>query len=74
MVERDDFSKCILTVDRTINGVHSFSLCVCERAVPGSDVQCPVDLEDPLDVKRLLPQPGPMGSAQEHRVSSHHCR
>lgn len=47
-------------------------MCVLSGAVPGTDVECPVDLEDPLDVQRLLPQPCPVGSAQKHGVSSHH--
>lgn len=41
-------------------------------AVPGSDVEGPVDLEDPLDVQRLLSQPRSVGASQEHRVSPHH--
>lgn len=45
----------------------------CGVAVPGADVQGSIDLEDPLDVQRLLSQPCSVGSAQKHRVSSHHC-
>lgn len=41
-------------------------------SLPGADVERPVDLEDPLDVQRLLPQPRPVGSTQEDGVPPHH--
>lgn len=44
----------------------------CITVVPGADVERPVDLEDPLDVQRLLSQPRPVGSTQEDSVSPHH--
>lgn len=47
-------------------------MCVLRGVVPGTNVECPIDLEDPLDVQRLLSQPRSVGSAQKHRVSSHH--
>lgn len=40
--------------------------------LPGADIERPVDLKDPLDVQRLLPQPRPVGSAQEDGVPPHH--
>ena len=49
-------------------------VCCVLCVVPGSDVERPVDLQDPLDVQRLLSQPRPVGSAQKHRVSSRHCQ
>lgn len=48
-------------------------LCVLRSVSPGSDVERPVDLQDSLDVQRLLSQPCPVGPTQEHRVSSHNC-
>lgn len=46
----------------------------CVTVLPGADVERPVDLEDPLDVQRLLPQPRPVGSTQEDSVPPHHCQ
>lgn len=44
----------------------------CTTVLPGADVERPVDLQDPLDVQRLLSQPRPVGSTQEDGVPPHH--
>ncbi|TNN69189.1 hypothetical protein EYF80_020506 [Liparis tanakae] len=68
--------KGVNAVQPSSSGLLVTAASVCPASAHSLDgvagEECPIDLEDPLDVQRLLSQPRPVGSAQEHRVSPHH--